>query len=76
MSLCQWQGKQLKYHVLSSRKCSWYEVVIGTDVLKHFKFCINYGKFFIAAAAVSNKMLFNNLTITKNYFKVNFDGEK
>ena len=52
------------------------DVVIGTDVLKHFKFCLDYGKFLIAAAAVSNEMPVDNLTITKNYFKVNVDGEK
>ena len=52
------------------------DVVIGTDVLKHFKFCLDYGKFSIAAAAVSNEMPVDYLTITKNYFKVNFDGEK
>ena len=52
------------------------DVVIGTDVLKHFKFCLDYGKFSIAAAAVSNKIPVDNLTITKNYFKVNFDEEK
>ena len=52
------------------------DVVIGTDVLKHFKFCLDYGKFSIAATAVSNEMPVDNLTITKNYFKVYFDGEK
>ena len=52
------------------------DVVIGTDMLKHFKFCLDHKKFSIAAAAVSNEMPVDNLTITKNYFKVNFDGEK
>ena len=49
------------------------DVVIGTDVLKHFKFCLDYQKFSIAAAAVSNEMPVDNLTVTKNYFKVNFN---
>ena len=52
------------------------DVVIGTDVLMHFKFCPDYEKFFIAAVAVSNGMPVDNLTIIKNYFKINFDGEK
>ena len=47
-----------------------------TRITTHFKFCLDYGKFSIAAAAVSNEMPVDNLTITKNYFKVNFDGEK
>ena len=45
------------------------DVVIGTDVLKHFKFCLDYGKFSIAAVVVSNEMPVDNLTITKNYLK-------
>ena len=52
------------------------DVVIGTDVSKHFEFCLQYEKISIAAAIVSNEMSFNNLTITKNYFKVNFEGKK
>ena len=47
------------------------DVVIGTDVLKHFKFCLDYEKFSIAAAVISNEMPVDNLTITKNYLKVN-----
>ena len=70
-------GKTIKVPCVAiQRMLPGVDIVIGTDVLKHFKFCLDYGKFSIAAAAISNKMSVNNLTITKNYFKVNFDGEK
>ena len=39
------------------------DFVIGTDMLKHFKFCLDHKKFSIAAAAVSNEMPVDNLTI-------------
>ena len=52
------------------------DVVIGTDVLKHFKFCLDYEKFSFSAAVLSNEMSVDNLTIIKNYFKVNFEGEE
>ena len=75
-SLCQWQGKQLKVLCVAIQKMlPSADIVIGIDRLKHFKFCLEYKKFCIAATAVSNKIHFN-LTITKNYFKVNFVGEK
>ena len=70
-------GKTIKVSCVAiQRMLPGVDVVIGTDVLKHFKFCLDYGKFSIAASAVSNEMPVDNLTITKNYFKVNFDGEK
>ena len=70
-------GKTIKVRCAAiQRMLPGVDVVIGTEVLKHFKFCLDYGKFSIAAAAVSNEMPVDNLTITKNYFKVNFDGEK
>ena len=70
-------GKTIKVRCVAIRRMlPGVDVVIGTDVLKHFKFCLDCGKFSIAAAAVSNEMPVDNLTITKNYFKVNFDGEK
>ena len=52
------------------------DVVIETNMLKHFKFCLDYKKFSIAATAVAIEMPIDNLTITKNYFKVNFNKEK
>ena len=70
-------GKTIKVPCVAiQRMLPGVDVVIGTDVLKHFKFCQDYGKFSIAAAVVSNEMPVDNLTITKNYFRVNFDGEK
>ena len=70
-------GKTIKVPCVAiQRMLPGVDVVIGTDVLKHFKFCLDYGKFSIAAAAVSNEMPIDNLTIAYNYFKVNFDGEK
>ena len=70
-------GKTIKVPCVAiQRMLRGVDVVIGTDVLKYFKFCLDYGKYFIAAAAVSNEMPADNLTITKNYFKVYFDGEK
>ena len=54
-------GKTIKVrYVAIQRMLPGVDVVIGTDVLKHFKFCLDYGKFSIAAAAVSNEMLIDN----------------
>ena len=70
-------GKTIKVPCVAiQRMLLGVDVVIGTIMLKHFKFCLDYKKFSIAAAVVSNEMPVDKLTITKNYFKVNFDGEK
>ena len=70
-------GKTIKVPCVAiQRMLPGVDVVIGTDMLKHFKFCLDYKKISIAATAVSNEMSIDNLTITKNYFKVNFDEEK
>ena len=70
-------GKTIKVPCVAiQRMLPGVDIVIGTNMLKHFKFCLDYKKFSIATAVVSNEMPVDNLTITKNYFKVNFDGEK
>ena len=42
------------------------DIIVGTDVLKHFKFSMNYGRFSIAAAVDSPEMIQESLTTTKN----------
>ena len=70
-------GKTIKVPCIAiQRMLPGVDVVIETNMLKHFKFCLDYKKFSIAATAVSNEMPNDNLTITKNYFKVNFNKEK
>ena len=52
------------------------DVIVGTDVLKHFKFCLDRGKFSIAAAAAPSSTALQYPTISKSNFQVRFDGEK
>ena len=52
------------------------DIIVGTDVLKYFKFSMNYGRFSIAAAVDSPETIQESLTITRNNFEVIFDGEK
>ena len=52
------------------------DVIVGTDVLKHFKFCLDWGKFSIAAAAAPSSTALQYPTISKSNFQVRFDGEK
>ena len=63
-------GKTIKVQCVAIQKMlPGVDVVIGTDVLKHFKFCLDYGKFSIAAAAVLNEMPVDNLTSLKTTLK-------
>ena len=52
------------------------DVIVGTDVLKHFKFCLDRGKFSIAAAAAPSSTALQCQTISKSNFQARFDGEK
>ena len=44
------------------------DVIVGTDVLKHFKFCLDRGKFSIAAAAAPSSTALQYPTISKSNF--------
>ena len=52
------------------------DVIVGTDVLQHFEFSMNYGQCFLAAAAkVAATKTSENLKVAKYNFDVNFDGK-
>ena len=50
------------------------DVILGTDVVRHFNFAMNYGK--LSAVADSSKSLSNSLSIIKNNFEIRFDGQR
>ena len=52
------------------------DIIVGTDVLKYFKFSMNYDRFSIAAAVDSAETIQESLTITRNNYEVIFDREK
>ena len=49
------------------------DVIIGTDVLRHFQCSFHKGQFSVSAAIRSSMP---NLSIKKNNFEVDFNGEK
>lgn len=49
------------------------DVIIGTDVLRHFQCSFHFGQFSVSAAVRSS---LPNLSIKKNNFEINFNGEK
>ena len=59
------------------------DVILGTDVLRHFNVAMNYGKFSVSADADASESLSNNLPayryqyyqFIKNIFEVRFDGQ-
>ena len=51
------------------------DIIVETDVLKHFKFSLNCGPFSTAVAVNSSEATRECLTIFGNNFEVIFDGE-
>ena len=62
--------------VLTKKMVLGVDIIVRTDVLKYFKFSLNYGHFSIAAAVDSLETTRERLAISGNNFEVIFDGEK
>ena len=51
------------------------DVIVGTDVLKHFKFCLDLQKCFFATAVAPSSAALQHLTMSTSNFQVHFDGK-
>ena len=70
-------GKTLKVrYIVTQTMVPHVDVIVGKDVLRHFKFSTNYGKCSLAVAAkVAATKTSENLKIAKSNFEVDFDGK-
>ena len=69
-------GKTLKVPCIVAQSMEPYvDVIVGSDVLRHFKFSMSYGECSLAATAKVATKTSENLKIAQSNFEVDFDGK-